>query len=531
MVVQLASCDVFGIEGRVVQIEVDLLSGAAAFVVSGHAGKGIRESRDRVRSAIVNCGFYYPFDRRVVVNLAPATWEKDGSAFDLAIALGILIDSDQVPGAARRGWGVLGELSLNGSIRPISGVLALLAALRGIGIRSAVIPCDNLVEGSAVDGIESIGARNLREAVAVLSGDSPGVSLPAEAALADSSRAGAGVSSEVAAPPRGKAAPHPDLGEVVGHGPVKRALAIAVAGGHNVLLAGAPGAGKSFLARRMPGLLPPLSRDEVLEVTSIHSAAGIDVNGLISQRPFRAPHHTVSWAGLVGGGAIPRPGEITLAHRGVLFLDELPEFPRRSLEALREPLEDGRITIARARATLTFPAAFLLVAAMNPCPCGNYRHPRRVCHCPPERVRKYLEKISGPLIDRIDMRIEILSQPGRLLLDSRGPRSGSSGELRELVLRAQRFREAEGRPEPNRTLGWRDRERWAPLSDGARRLFLRSTEEFDISTRALTRILRLARTIADAAEAAIIEEEHLLEAIEYHSPRGGAGSLALLGSL
>lgn len=500
---RILSGDLHGIDGRIVEIEVDLVSGLSAFIISGLPGPGIRESRDRIRSAIENSGFQFPGKQRIVVNLAPASSEKDGAAFDLPIALGILVASGQVPEPAG-GWACLGELSLDGRLRPVAGTLGIVAALDGRGVRTIVVPRDSLGEAHAVAGDVAVGVKSLRRAVDVLSNGGSGDPVPT--------------------PPDGPhSGPVPDFRDVIGQRRVKRAFCLAAAGGHNVLLVGAPGAGKSYLARRLPSLLPPLDTREALEVTRVHSAAGLhDGHGLQTMRPYRAPHHTVSWAGLVGGGSPPRPGEISLAHRGVLFLDELPEYPRRCLEALREPLEEGRIVIARSAATLTFPARFLLVAAMNPCPCGFATHPTRRCRCSAERIHRYLDGLSGPLLDRIDLRLSVEGLAGESLLAARREKDDTPA-LRRAVHTAIEFRRERGQPVPNRALDWDSRERWAPLSDRARDLLLDNSRDLELSTRGITRVLRIARTVADLEASPVLEERHLLEALSHRAPRGGEG--------
>lgn len=513
MVARFMSAAVYGIDGRLVEIEVDLGdSKNSCFFMSGLPGKGIRESRERIRSAIENSSFEFPFGK-ILVNLAPAAWEKEGTVFDLPIALGILVVTGILPVTTASEWGVIGELSLDGDTRSVPGVMGLVAALRKGGYERVLVPAADLPEASAVPDVECVGVRSLYHAVQVLRGDEVGeTAKPIDAVPLAIGGA-------------------PNFREVRGHESIKRALEIAIAGGHNLLMVGPPGSGKSLIARRVPGLLPELSREEVLEVTQIHSAAGLKTEpGLIRERPFRAPHHTVSWAGLVGGGQVPRPGEITAAHRGVLFLDELPEYPRAALEALREPLEEGEITVSRSQASLRFPARFLLVAAMNPCPCGYYLHPKRRCGCSPERVRRYLERVSGPLLDRIDVRLEVQSPSSSLLLRDSTGGDRSTEEMAEVVQRTIRFARTRGQSGLNRQLQWAHREQWAPLTKGARQFLERAAEEMDLSTRGLTRVLRLARTVADAEETNTISDRHLYTALDLRCPRNGEGMLELLGS-
>ena len=503
-VFRLVSADLCGIEGRAVDVEVDLIAGLGSFVISGLPGKGIRESRERIRSAIQNSGLRYPSQRRIVVNLAPAGLEKDGATFDLPIALGVLVASGQIDGAFLQGCAALGELALDGSLRAIPGSISLVDSLTRIGIERILLPVKNLREGRLCPGDRCHGVRDLRHSIAVLRGESEGVEASDPIEVAD--------------------LPPPELADVIGLERGKRALAIAATGAHDLLLVGPPGTGKSLLARHLPALLPAPDGAEVFEIARIASATGHRIPPVTS-RPYRAPHHTVSWAGLVGGGSPPMPGEVTLAHRGVLFLDELPEFQRRAIDALREPLEEGQVTIARSGGVRTFPARFQLVSAMNPCPCGFAGSARRACRCPPARIQRYLEGVSGPFLDRIDLRVVVEGEGGASLLRGRKRGGLTTSSLRETVREGQRFRQERGQPFANRGIELRDRERWAPLEPAALRLLESCVEERFLSTRALLRLLRVARSCADLDFQASIGERHLLEALDLRCPQGQGGFL------
>jgi magnesium chelatase family protein len=504
MLAKVISCAVVGLEGAIVEVEVDISPGLPSFTIVGLPDAAVQEARERVRAAIKNSGCTFPA-KRIVVNLAPADLKKAGPAYDLPIAVGILLSSEQVSADVSQNI-LLGELSLDGSLRHTNGILPMVALAREKGLTKIIVPEIDAKEASLIEGVSITPLTSLPQLVSYLRGE---ISIPEYHP------------DEIPeySPPSTSIT---DLAYIKGQEHVKRALEVAAAGGHNVIMMGPPGSGKTLLARSLPSILPPMTNEEALEITKIYSISGLlpPDTPLMRQRPFRSPHYTISNAGLIGGGHWPRPGEISLSHRGVLFLDELPEFGHSLLEVLRQPLEDKVVTISRAQGSVTFPANFMLVGAMNPCPCGYYGDPFRQCTCPPSLVSRYQKRISGPFIDRVDIFVEVPHIDYEKLADDRLGEKSEKVQTRVKTARSRQLKRFEGtRLTCNAEMTPAEVREFCQTEESAQSLLKAAMKQLYLSARAFHRILKLGRTIADLENGDIIKAHHLAEAIQYRPRR------------